>query len=175
MVQQAAVKHAEFTSDDEAVRPEDWRSWMYVGTPVTPNGLNGGEAPFPEFHNVYIEPTAFEAYKRTGEFPEGTQLAKELVLVVSEGAQEDGSTNQVSGRGYFPGEFQGLELTVKESERFPNEPGGWAYFSFGHQPEPYAETAAALPTASCNGCHQANAQQDWVFTQFYPVLRAAKP
>ena len=125
VVQQAMVKHAQYTSDGKAVRPEDWRSWKYVGTPLTPNALNGGEAPFPEFHNVYMEPSAFEAYKKTGEFAEGTQLAKELVLVITEGAHEDGSTNQVSGRGYFQGEFQGLELTVKESARFPNEPGGW--------------------------------------------------
>ncbi len=169
-----AVERAQFTSDGQAVRPDGWRSWIYVGAPLTPNALNGGEAPFPEFHNVYIEPSAFEAYQRTGEFPEGTQIAKELVLVVSEGASEDGSTNQASGRGYFQGEFQGLELTVKDASRFPNEPGSWAYFSFGHHAPPYAETAPAFPTSACNACHQASAAEDWVFTQFYPVLRAAK-
>jgi hypothetical protein len=35
-------------------------------------------------------------------------------------------------------------------------------------------TAKAFPTADCNVCHQSNAKDDWVFTQFYPVLRAAK-
>jgi hypothetical protein len=31
-------------------------------------------------------------------------------------------------------------------------------------------------TAACNQCHQANAEQDdWVFSQVYPVLRAAAP
>ena len=53
-------------------------------------------------------------------------------------------------------------------------PGGWAYFSFGHQPQPYEETAKAFPAESCNACHEANAADDFVFTQFYPVLRAAK-
>ena len=170
--QQSAVQQAQFTSSGEVVRPDDWRSWMFVGTPLTPNALNGGEAPFPEFHNVYIEPTAFDAYKETGVFPDGTQLAKELVLVLSEGASEDGSTMQVSGRGYFQGEFQGLELAVKDTRRFADEPGGWAYFSFGHNAPPYAATAAAFPAESCNGCHEASAAKDWVFTQFYPVLRA---
>jgi len=169
---QVAVARAQFTSEGEAIRPDDWRSWVFVGTPLTPNALNGGAAPFPEFHNVYIEPTALEVYKETGEFPQGTQLAKELVSVISEGANEDGSTAQVSGRGYFQGDFQGFELTVKDSVRFADEPGGWAYFSFGHHAEPYARTAAALPSETCNACHEASADQDWVFTQFYPVLRA---
>jgi len=34
--------------------------------------------------------------------------------------------------------------------------------------------AAAEPTAACNACHKANAADDLVFTQYYPVLRAAR-
>ncbi len=157
--------------------PSDWRSWVFVGTPLTPNALNGGEAPFPEFHNVYIEPGAFEHFRNTGEFANGTQIAKELVLV-REGDDCDeanGSCAEVSGQGYFQGEFAGLELTVKDTERFPDEPGGWVYYSFGHKPEPYEQTAEAFPAESCNACHEASAATDFVFTQFYPVLRAAMP
>ena len=72
-------------------------------------------------------------------------------------------------------ELQGLEIALKDSARYPDEPGGWAYFSFGHQPEPYAQSAAAFPTETCNACHDVNADEDWVFTQFYPVLRATSP
>jgi len=166
-----------YTADGQVERPDNWRSWIYVGTPLTPNALNGGEAPFPEFHNVYVEPGAFAAFSATGEWPEGTQIAKELVLVrESEDCDEEtGACYEVSGQGYFQGEFQGLELTVKDLAMFADEPGGWAYFSFGHKPEPYGETAAAFPTDSCNSCHEANADTDFVFTQFYPVLRAADP
>lgn len=169
------IVEASFTDDGDAMRPEGWRSWIYVGTPLTPNALNGGEAPFPEFHNVYVEPSAYSAFAQTGEWPEGTQIAKELVLI-REGRScnaENGACAEVSGVGYFQGEFQGLELAVKDTTRFAEEPGGWAYFSFGHQPEPYAKTATAFPTASCNACHDAAAETDFVFTQFYPVLRAA--
>lgn len=164
-----------FTSTGELERPEGWREWVYIGTPLTPNALNGGEAPFPEFHSVYIDPLSFDHWQNTGEFREGTMIAKELVLVISEDAHEDGSTDQVSGRGFFMGELQGLEIALKDSARYPDEPGGWAYFSFGHQPEPYAQSAAAFPTETCNACHDANADEDWVFTQFYPVLRATSP
>ncbi len=172
-IQTPAAERAEFTSAGEVMKPVDWRSWIFVGTPLTPNALNDGSAPFPEFHNVYIEPGALAVYQQTGEFPDGTQLAKELVSVISQDADQDGSTMQVSGRGYFQGEFQGLELAVKDSVRFKDEPGYWAYFSFGHQAEPYAATAAAFPADACNSCHEASADQNWVFTQFYPVLRTA--
>ena len=36
---------------------------------------------FPEYHNVYIEPGSYEIYKKTGEFPDGTILFKELQRV----------------------------------------------------------------------------------------------
>jgi len=167
------ITRAQFTADGEVMRPVGWRQWVYVGTPLTPNALNGGEAPFPEFHNVYVEPSAFAAFAETGEWPEGTQIAKELTSVrAGDNCEDNGACAEVSGVGYFQGEFQGLELTVKDNERFSDQPGGWAYFSFGHTPEPYAETAAAFPAEACNACHEANAATDFVFTQFYPVIRA---
>jgi len=168
------IVEARFNEDGAVNRPDGWREWIYVGTPVTPNALNGGNAPFPEFHNVYIEPSAYKVFEATGKFPEGTQIAKELVLTYGkDGANPDGSTDEVSGTGYFQGEFAGLELTVKDNKRFPDQPGGWAYFSFGHQSQPYEKTAKAFPKETCNSCHEASAKNDWVFTQFYPVLRAA--
>ena len=36
------------------------------------------------------------------------------------------------------------------------------------------DSAKAFPTASCNGCHAGAAADDWVFTQYYPVLRGGK-
>lgn len=155
-----------FTEDGKLMQPTGYREWVYVGTPLTPNELNPPEAPFPEFHNVYIHPADYAHYKKTGEFPDGTVVVKELVSV--------GSTEAASGKGYFMGEFIGLEAAIKDSKRFPGEPGYWGYFSFGHS-YPLAQAAAKQPVSTCNSCHAANAAEDWVFTQYYPVLRAAKP
>lgn len=155
---------AMYTKDNMLKRPSNWREWIFVGTPVTPNDMNNGKAAFPEFHNVYIDPVSYRVLRKTGQFPDGTMIAKELVSV--------GSKNAVSGKGYFQGEFQGLEIAVKDRRRFANEPGGWVYFSFGHGKE-YTDTAKAFPAAKCNSCHQKSAQTDYVFTQYYPVLRAA--
>ncbi len=157
-----------YTNDGQLVRPQGWRKWIYVGTPLTPHDMNGGKASFPEFHNVYVDPESFATFERTGEFPNGTQLVKELALV--------GSKEAVSGNGYFMGEFAGLEVAIKDTDRFKDQPGGWAYFSFGHVAESeYAKTAKSFPAESCNSCHEASADTDFVFTQYYPVLRAAMP
>ena len=167
-----------FTADKALKLPEGhiWREWPTVGSIVTPNALNGGQAPFPEFHIVYIEPASWAHYKKTGEFREGAVIAKELTRVrAPDGANEDGSTNEVSGTGYFMGDYSGFEITIKSKALYPDEPGNWAYYTFGHKPEPYNPTAARLPAEACNECHEVAAAEDFVFTQFYPVLRAAKP
>lgn len=74
------------------------------------------------------------------------------------------------------GEYSGLEAAIKDSRRFADQPGHWAYFTFGHvPPAQYAAAAAAQPVAACNACHAANADRDFVFTRFYPALRDAAP
>ena len=154
-----------FDKEGNLIRPEGYRKWIYIGTPLTPNDMNPPEAAFPEFHNVYIHPNDFDHWEKTGKFRDGTIIIKELVTV--------GSKKAVSGNGYFMGEFAGLEATIKDSKRFPDEPGNWAYFSFGHS-LPYAATAKIFPTNACNSCHQASAADDFVFTQYYPVLNQSK-
>ncbi len=154
-------------TNGELQRPSGYREWVYVGTPVTPNDLNNGKAAFPEFHNVYIDPASWAHWKETGEFAENTILIKELVSV--------GATSAVSGNGYFQGEYIGLEATVKSKGYFPDEPGNWAYFSFTSEDHmTLADTAKPFPAAACNACHASAAADDFVFTQYYPVLRAGK-
>lgn len=170
----ADVVEASFNSDGSVNAPTGYRQWVFVGSPLTPHALNDGKAPFPEFHNVYVEPSAFLHFEQTGEWAEGTQLVKELALIYQNDNDEQGASTEVSGRGYQQGEFSGLELTVKDTKRFADQPGGWAYFSFGHNAPPYAKTAQAFPAEACNACHEANAGTDFVFTQFYPVLRAVQ-
>ena len=72
------------------------------------------------------------------------------------------------------GDFIGLETSIKDSKRFKDEPGNWAFFSFGHH-YPLKDVATKQNAASCNACHQASAAKDYVFSQYYPVLRAAAP
>ena len=157
---------AKFNADGEMIRPAGWREWIFVGSPLTPNDQNGGEAAFPEFHSVYIDPESWAHWKETGTFREGTMLAKELTLV--------GATAATSGIGFFNGDLQGFEIAHKDSSKYSEGTGGWAYYTFGHKPEPYDDSTAAQPAAACAVCHTAAAADDMVFTQYYPILRAAK-
>jgi hypothetical protein len=156
----------DFTQDGKLKKPEGYRKWVYVGTPLTPNELNGGEAPFPDFHAVYIDPESYAHYEKTGEFRDGTVMIKELVGI--------GAKEATSGKGYFMGDFIGLEASIKDSKRFKDEPGNWAFFTFGHKYPLKAEATMQNATV-CNSCHQTSAKKDYVFSQFYPVLRAAAP
>ena len=157
----------EYTASGDLILPKNFHEWVYVGSPLTPNALNNGKANFPEYHNVYIEPCSYEQYKKTNTFPDGTIFFKELQLTVP-GTFPDGSQTEPSGRGYFPGAFNGAEATVKDSKRFADT-GGWGYFDFHHS-EPKAASASVLPKEQCAFCHIANAKKDEVWTQFYRLL-----
>lgn len=160
----------QWTPDDQLKLPQGFHRWIFLGSPLTPNGLNNGMAGFPEFHNVYVQPEAYQAYRNTGEFPEGTVLLKELQLT-KPGTYADGSRNEASGRGYFPGKANGIDISVKDSKRF-RDTNGWGFFNFGHHAPPYAQSAAVQPKEACAGCHEANATE-MVFSEFYaPVLEA---
>lgn len=166
---QAQTSSAVFLPDGKLKLPTGFRNWVFVGGPLTPNGLNGGKAGFPEFHNVYVEARNLQAYKKTGKFPEGTLIVKELTLVLNP-AFPDGSRTEPSGRGFFNGPFNGIDATVKDSRRFAKT-NGWGFFTFGHHAKPYAASAAEAPVSECAGCHMANvAKTDMTWVQFYPLL-----
>ena len=129
----------QYTDSGDLKLPTNWRQWIWVGEPLTPNALNDGHANFPEFHNVYIEPGSYAIYKKTGVFPEGTIFVKELQLTLTPAENPDGSRTEPSGRGFFPGAFNGADVTVKDTKRFADS-GGWGYFNFNHH-EPKALTA----------------------------------
>ena len=157
----------EYTESGDLILPKNFNEWVYVGSPLTPNALNGGKANFPEFHNVYIEPGSYEIYKKTGKFPEGTILFKELQLTLP-AENPDGSRTEPSGRGFFPGKLNGADVTVKDTKRYADT-DGWGYYNFNHH-EPKAATAKVKPKSECAFCHIASAKKDDVWTQFYPLL-----
>ena len=162
---------AKWNADGELMQPKGYREWVFIGAPVTPNDLNNGKAAFPEFHNVYIHPKDYAHWKRTGQFRKGAMIVKELVSV--------GAKQSASGKGYFMGEYLGLEAMVKDAKHFPDAPGNWGFFRFTdeahYDPKAMKISAKANPASACSDCHHAQAQQDSVFIQHYPVLRAANP
>ena len=171
-----------FNADGTVQVPTGFRKWVFVGAPLTPEGLNDGKyncnaagtnctrSNFPEYHHVYIEQKNVDAYLKTGEFPEGTVIVKELTRVLDP-TFPDSSRKEPSGRGYFNGAYNGIDMSVKDSKRFAKT-NGWGFFTFGHHPMPYNKTSTERPISECAGCHIANvADTDMTWIQFYPLLR----
>src|SRR5258706_1999460 len=156
-----------YTASGDLILPENFNEWVYVGSPLTPNALNGGQAGFPEFHNVYIEPCSYQTYKKTNVFPEGTIFFKELQLTLP-GQNPDGSRTEPSGRGYFPGPWNGADVTVNDSMLYPDT-SACGYYNFNHH-VPKATHAKLRAKTECAYCHMASAKKDEVWTQFYPLL-----
>src|SRR5881396_2075720 len=67
-----------FTAQNELVRPEGYREWVFAGASL---GMSYNEQvpKNPAFHNVYIHPKAYREFKQTGKFPERTILAMEVL------------------------------------------------------------------------------------------------
>lgn len=150
------------------VRPEGYREWVFVGSSL---GLAYSKNPDQKagpgsdlYHNVYINPSSYREFAKTGKFPEGTVMVLELARpeVKSEAGLQ----------GSFQKEFVALEASVKDSSRFE---GGWAYFNFTESAGKLKASAEAFPQSACWSCHHVNAATDHVFTQFYPVLRTVAP
>lgn len=146
------------------IRPEGYRKWVFVGTSLGLRYMGeGGTDDGPgSFHNVYIQPEAYDAFVATGAFPEKTILAME---VYSSGTKEPKSG--LTG-GFFGDQLTGFSTAIKDKERFPE---GWGYASFMRDGSKLAATAEPFRKAQCYDCHHEHAATDNVFTQFYPLLR----
>lgn len=158
----SAMPLPQFDNSGALLRPKNFDHWTFVGANMNMSYDPGEHTGPGEFHNIYTQPEAFDTYKATGKFPEKTTF----LLVVYQPAQKV----SINKGGYFEGQMTGMVVSVKDSARFKD---GWAYFSFGEGGD-LAETAKALPSPMCFACHDKHADDDHVFTQFHPVLRAAR-
>jgi hypothetical protein len=146
----------QYTSDGQLQFPEHYREWVYLtsGFDMSYNpSMQMGDHHM--FDNVFVNPAAYQAFAKTGTWPDKTMLVLE-----GRGAQGKGSINQ---KGNYQGPVMGLEVHVKDEARFP---GQWAFFGFGE-----GKTAKMVPTTTdCYSCHAAHAAVDTTFVQFYPTL-----
>lgn len=155
-----------YTPGGELIRPADFREWMFVtsGLGMTynqptpqPGSGQAGAARTPNFTNVYVNPLAYRAFMKTGQWPDQTMFILEIRAATSEGSINKG--------GHFQSNLVVIEASVKDEARFP---GKWAYFDFGRDMKTHVP---ALPrTERCYGCHTDNGAVDNTFVQFYPTL-----
>jgi len=167
-----AVKLA-FNENGEAALPKGYRSWVHAYTAwesITVTPLDNTVTKTPEFHSVYVEPSAYRAFMKTGTWPEGSLMIKEFSITSIDPKNCDGPPAYVCNLGgskvIFAHGQTGLSLMLKDSKRYPGEPGGWSYFSFGHQAPPYEQFSPARARAQCAQCHIDNVgpKHDYVWS-----------
>ncbi len=150
-----------YAAEGDLMRPEGYRTWVFVGASLGLSYIEGTEREGPgTFTNVYIQPEAYRYFMETGEFPEKTMLPMDVF--------RPGSRESINQAGYFEKDFLGMEVAVKDSERYPE---GWAYLSFRDRAGGLKAAASAFPKDRCFDCHAEHGATDNVFTQFYPVLQ----
>lgn len=154
--------------------PKDFRrSWAFLGTwsiaaedVKTSSEASGHGAA--GLHNVYTQPETIDHFRKTGEFPDGAVLVKEL-LKATTGPMKTGTVS-------WGTQVEGWFVMVKDTKgRFTNNPlwgdgWGWALFE-AVQPE---KTVTKNYKTECTGCHIPARADDWIYINGYPVLEAGE-
>ena len=143
--------------------PEDFRGIMvHLGSWFVPGGAASG------FHDVYTEKETVDAYRKTGRFPDGATLVKELR------ASKTGDYSTGTGVHYATKNVKQWFVMIKDSSnRFSGnslwgDGWGWALFKPGSD----GKNAAADYKKDCLGCHVPAKDKDWIYTEAYPTLTA---
>jgi len=141
--------------------PADFQTTMvHIGSWYVPDGGASG------FHGVYTEKETVEAYRETGEFPDGATLVKQLR------ASDSGDYTTGPGVSHATGTLKQWFVMVKDAQgRFADNPlwgDGWGWALF--KPEGEGKNVATNYKSDCLGCHVPAKANDWVYIEAYPVL-----
>lgn len=138
------------------------KDWVAIGSWAI--AAEEGTAGSQGLHIVYTQPSSVAAYRKTGVFPDGSILIKELF----EAATDKMTTGTVSRATKRTGWFVMIKDTTG---RYPDhklwgDGWGWAFFDAADP----AKTKSTDYKADCLGCHVPAQGTDWVYVQGYPVL-----
>lgn len=141
--------------------PDDFRKNMaHLGSWFVPSGGASG------FHDVYLDKDAVDEYRKTGKYPDGAVMVKEL--------RASKSADYTTGPGvsYATGELKQTFVMVKDSQnRFAEENKswgdgwGWALIKAGD-----TKNSSTNYKNDCLGCHVPAQNNDWIYIEAYPTL-----
>jgi hypothetical protein len=143
--------------------PKDFRSWQFIGTWGVATDEDG-EVGSMGFHNVYTQAKSVEAFQKTGKFPDGAVLVKELFKA--------GTDSMTTGTISFATETEGWFIMIKDVKgRFKDNPlwgagWGWALIKAS---DPTKVTTEGYKF-ECLPCHQPAKKDDWIYVRGYPDL-----
>ncbi len=132
-------------------------AWSVAGDADTGGGVG--------LHVVYAPRGVVDVYRKTGKFPDGAVLVKELFKGKTETLTTGEATSAADQAGYF--------VMVKDTKgRFPGNPlwgdgWGWAFF----EPGQITNTVTKDYKAECLACHEPVRSTDLIYDYAYPVLK----
>ncbi len=135
-------------------------SMAHLGAWFVPTGGASG------FHNVYTEKESLEAFRVTGKFPDGATLVKEL--------RASRAADYTTGKGvsHSTKDIKQWFVMIKDTKnRFSDNPvwgDGWGWALF--KPNDLSKNLASDYKVDCLSCHVPAKDNDWVYTEAYPVL-----
>jgi hypothetical protein len=160
--------------------PKGFETWVFVGSNLglayeeelaAMTSLEAERANTQVFHNIYINPEAYEYFVANKAFPDPTVLIMDIFT-----AADRADPNGVLSQGVFNGTPAGLQVAVKNSKRPDGSTTPWAYYIFTDRTNPTVppnilSQAPAFADGQCFDCHLQHASLDNVWVQFYPTLR----
>ncbi len=157
------VDVARFDSDGNLIVPTNLDEWVFIGSSL---GMGYSQETFdPDspgmFQIVRMEPSAYQHFKETGVFPDGTMLSLHFY-----GSQNELS---ISRAGYVMNDLHFAEIHYKDRDRFPD---GFNFYNLANG-EPLG-TEIPVPN-DCITCHEKDGAYDGVFVQFYPTIHEYLP
>jgi hypothetical protein len=145
-----------YAADGQLKFPAEYREWVYLTS-----GLDMSYAPkaaaatHSVFDNVFVNPSAYRFFLKTGKWPDGS-----VFVLENRGAERNRSINT---RGQTQSiEVMGVELHVKDAKL----KGGWGFYAFNDR----VSAKLIERPASCYSCHEQHGAVDTTFVQFYPTL-----
>jgi Cu/Ag efflux protein CusF len=152
----AASGAIEYTRAAKMVLPQDYRQWVFLSSGIGMTYLPGaGANANPHFDNVFVNPEAYQAFLKTGTWPDKTVL-----ILEARGSESKVSINK---DGRIQTNLVAIEAHVKDASH-----GGWAFYAFGDGTQHEGKLLAK--TEDCYSCHLQNGAVDTTFVQFYPTL-----
>jgi hypothetical protein len=117
-----------------------------------------------QLHVVYASPGAVAAYRKSGHFPDGTVLVKE-VYAASTGSMTTGTVSHEQA-------LQGWFVMVADSKndhagsKLWGDGWGWSWFDANNP----LKTTSTDYKANCQSCHVPARSTQWIYVQGYPPL-----
>ena len=121
-----------------------------------------------QLHVTYASPGTAAYYRKTGKFPDGAVMVKEVSTM--------DHAQLTTGDSHWASAVQVWFVRIKDTKhRFPNsklwgDGWGWALFKAG---DPDRQVATDYEK-DCLGCHMPARSTDWTYLQGDPVLKSSK-